>query len=445
MSRPVKPADFALYGMLSEPSFSPDGKRIAFSVRRANLANDEYDSEVYVCETRGGSLTKFTSGGKDSDPVWSPDGSSILFLSKRGFAKDEKGSALYVIPAEGGEARLLVKSKNGIENPQWSPDSKAIFYLSDIVKEEKGDVKVIKRFGYWFNGKGFTYNKRKHLFKIDLATSKSDHITSGAFDVTDFAVSHAGKAVAYLAVADDLKPYISDLVVCNLKTGKKAKLTRSNMEISTLSWSPDDRRIAVLGDDLPFGFASHEVVWVVDLARRKLSRPDRVDKNKANGLNSDVRAKAHGPHKIAWEKNGIYFVQADGGSVGLYRLEPGSNSVQVVKGGRSIEGFDVRDGRVAFVAMDSTHLEELYVKAGREAQLTTMNAAVPRELDIRRSEAFSFRASDGQVVEGWVLLPKKKGKVPAILYVHGGPKTAFGHSFMHEFQAFGGAGYAVCT
>jgi len=441
--RPIKPADFTLYRSLSEPSFSPDHERVAFSVRQANLEDDGYDSDVYVAELRNKEVSKFTSGKKDSDPVWSPNGASILFTSKRGFAKEEKGSALYAISSEGGEARLLVKSKEGVESPSWSPDSGTVFYISSVVKEEKDDVKVIKRFGYWFNGLGFTYNRRKHLFKVDARGGKPTRLTNGEFDIASFAVSHDGKRVAYLASTDDLKPYIADLFILNLKTGTRTKVTRSNMELTALAWSPDDNRIALLGDDFPAGFASHEVLWVANPSTRKLEKVDGTDRNKANSLNSDVRAKAHGPHSIVWEKEGIYHLRAEGASVVLCRLRPGRGSKVVVGGKRSVEGYDVRDGKVAFVAMTDSTLEELFVKPAREEQVTKLNDGVYGQLEIIEPQPFRFRASDGEEIEGWVLLPKKGAKVPGVLYVHGGPKTAFGHAYLHEFQAFAGAGYAV--
>ena len=443
MRRPIRPADFALYKAFSDPSFSPNGKKVAFSVRQANVDDDGYDSDVYVAELRGRKVSKFTSGKKDSGPVWSPDGSSILFTSKRGFAKDEKGAALYIISSEGGEARLVIKSKEGIESPLWSPDSTSIYYVSNVVKEAKDDVKVIKRFGYWFNGLGFTYNKRKHLFKIDAKGGKPVQLTKGEFDVSTFAPSHDGRRVAYLASTNDLKPYVSDLFVLNLKTGGRSKVTGSKMELSSVAWSPDDSRIALAGDDFRAGFASHEVIWTANPSSKKLENVDHADRNKANSLNSDARAGAHGPHSITWEKDGIYHLQADGGSVTLRRLRPGRGSEVIIGGDRSVEGYDVRDGKVAFVAMTDSKLEELYVKAGREAQVTKLNYGVYAQLEVREPVPFTFKASDGETIEAWVMLPKGSGRVPGILYVHGGPKTAFGYAYMHEFQSFAGAGYAV--
>ena len=443
MPKEVAPSDFKLYAMLSEPSFSPDGRKVAFSVRRANLEDDAYDSDVYIADVKSGVSRPFTTGKKDSDPRWSPDGRSILFTSRRGLKKEDKGNALYVIPAAGGEARLLRRSEDGIDSPRWSPDSRSVYFTSAVGKKPKDDVKVIDRLTFWFNGLGFVYDRRKHLHRVDVESGKVSQLTSGSIDVSDYAVSHDGKRVAFLASSDDLKPYISDLYVADSGGRRRRRLTGSNMELSSLAWSPDDRLVALSGDDLPAGFASHARVWVVDPRTRKVEMIDGVDLNKANSLNSDVRAHAHGPGNLVWDRDGIYYLEADGASVRLYRTKPGGRPVLVVGGDRSIEGYDVREGAVSFVAMDGSHLEELYLRSGKERRLTELNSGVYDKLKVVAPQHVSFRASDGEAVEGWVMVPEGRSRVPGVLYVHGGPKTAFGHSYMHEFQAFAGAGYAV--
>ncbi|QQG49158.1 MAG: S9 family peptidase [archaeon] len=443
MPRAVEPSDFKLYSLLSEPSISPDGKKVAFSARRANLEDDAYDSDVYIADTKKGGAQPFTTGKKDSDPKWSPDGRSILFTSRRGLKKDDKGNALYVISSTGGEARLLRRSEEGIDAPTWSHDSKWVYFLSFVTKKPKDDVKVINRLTFWFNGLGFTYNRRKHLFRVKSQGGDPEQLTSGSYDISAFALSSAGGRAALAVSSDDVKPYIADIFVLDLKTKRRKKLTKGTMAIDSLEWSPEGDRIAFSGSDLPSGFASHSRVWVTDPRTRKTSKAEDTDRNKGNGLNSDARAKSHGPANLVWTKTGIYYVQADGGSAHLYRVKPGGEPELVIGGERSVEGFDVSGDKVAFVSMDAEHLEELYLLGAKEKALTSLNSAVYKEVEVRHASKVSFKASDGVEIEGWVLLPKSKKTMGAVLYVHGGPKTAFGYSYMHEFQAFAGAGYAV--
>ncbi len=443
MPRTIRPPDLALYSMLSDPSMSPDGKKVAVSVRKADLKEDVYDSDVYVVGLDHGEAKRFTSGGKDANPRFSTDGKSILFTSRRGLKKEDKGNALYVIPDSGGEAKLVLRSEAGVENPRWSRDSKSIYYMSSVEKKEKDDVRVIRRLTFWFNGAGFIHNQRKHVFKVDVESGKASQVTRGAFDVGGFALSGDGRRLAYVAVTNDLKPYISDVFVVDLPRGKPRKLTRSDMEVGGLAWSPDGGMIALSADSLPSGFASHSHIWVVDVKTRKATQIEHVDRNKANSLNSDARPGGHAAGGLTWTKDGIYYVQADGASVHLYRAKPGADPRVVVGGERSVEGYDVSEGRVAFVSMDSTHLAELFLE-GREKPLTAFNSSVYKEVRVLPPEKFTFKASDGERIEGWVVMPEGRGKKrPGVLYVHGGPKTAFGDSYMHEFQAFAGAGYAV--
>ena len=81
------------------------------------------------------------------------------------------------------------KSKEGVDNPQWSPDGKSIFFAENVARKEKDDVKVIDRLTFWFNGLGFTYNKRKHLFRMGANGGTPARLTRGEFDVNAFSIS----------------------------------------------------------------------------------------------------------------------------------------------------------------------------------------------------------------------------------------------------------------
>ena len=66
-----------------------------------------------------------------------------------------------------------------------------------------------------------------------------------------------------------------------------------------------------------------------------------------------------------------------------------------------------------------------------------MNDWLTDEYDVQTPEAFSFTASDGYEIHGWVLKPAgfEEGKsYPGILTIHGGPRTVYSDVYYHEMQ-----------
>src|SRR5262249_17814398 len=124
-SRVARPIPLmATPGVAGSPTFSPESDRIAFSCRSGGDEN----SHIYVKSLGSDSMQQLTSGAfSDSSPSWSPDGKLIAF-----FRRLPPGDELWrcIIPAVGGEVRVLhhkkVAADGGIQG-SWSADSKKIF------------------------------------------------------------------------------------------------------------------------------------------------------------------------------------------------------------------------------------------------------------------------------------------------------------------------------
>jgi len=105
------------------PSWSPDGTRIAFSA-----PDTDGDTEIYTMSSDGIEVRQLTRNHTNEwFPSWSPDGSRVAFVSER--AGD---SEIYTMSADGTDIRQLTDDESDDWSPtlpSWSPDGSRIAFF----------------------------------------------------------------------------------------------------------------------------------------------------------------------------------------------------------------------------------------------------------------------------------------------------------------------------
>ena len=173
------------------PSWSPDGRRLAF--RRAETSRG-YDSNwIYVRDERGHTETvasethRARSGweGGVADPDWSPDGQRVVYVSWGGYIPPPRYLSYHLVTArsDGSDRRTLVTDFNWsrVSDPQWSPTGNSIVFEHggglSLVDAAGGAERVLVRDGFdpdWSPDGGSIVFSRQVGGNADLMIIRAD-------------------------------------------------------------------------------------------------------------------------------------------------------------------------------------------------------------------------------------------------------------------------------
>jgi dipeptidyl aminopeptidase/acylaminoacyl peptidase len=444
----MKPRDLYELVNASDPRISPDGSRIAYVVTRIDEEAGDYRSAIWLAAFDGSSdPVQFTSGERrDGSPRWSPDGKWLAFASSRG---DEKAPAnLYVIRSGGGEARKLTELKESVETIAWSPDSARIAFTARVrdeayeeEDERKRPPRRFRRVFHKLDSVGWTGDRRKHVFVVELAGGEPRQLTSGDFEHDAPCWSPDGTRIVFEGLRDENwdTTLINRLYVVAADGGEPQQLTGDEASYTAPSFSPDRDRIAFQATPEDGTYPRHAQIGVMNAdGRGRTLLTTSLDRQCAPY--PDTR-------EPLWDGDRIVFSIEDGGNVHLYAVAAdGSGEPELVLGGEQVlNGYDVRDGKVAFTASTHTTMRELY--AGSDGRrVTELGRRFTEGRELAQPERFTARSADGYEVDAWVVRPpgfEEGRRYPALLMIHGGPFTQYGTGFFDEVQVYAGAGYVV--
>ena len=378
---------------LGESALSPDNKTFAL-VR---------GGQISLMPAGGGwpVLLTTTQGGK-SAVDWSPDGKHLAYASQ---------GSIWSVSIEGGAPRRLTSAPPGTgdprqagdRDPHWSPDGKWILFGS---------------------GRRGTSS----LLVVSADGSTTSFLTPPSEEASAAEWSHDGKSIAYVARTKDsfsgsirllqFVPGAPEIDAKAIHTLYTAPVDRGGgWSIRTLSWSRDDRELATALQNS--GWEHIYVLQASGGAPKQITGGHFEDGDpqfSPNGRNILFTSNRELP-----EATNIWTVSKTGAQV-----HPAA--VFTTSGVSSNPHWSSDGKEIYFHRQTATTTGDLYTVASEAADqpkplTNTTPSTIARSFQV--PERVTWSSKDGQEISGLLYKPphvQADAKLPAVLWIHGGPE-----------------------
>ena len=449
---------------VGNPAISPDGKFAVYGVTRYDAENDKGDADLFLVPTAGGKPQRLTSmKGNESEPSWSPDGRFIAFVAKRG---DDKQSQLYVIAANGGEATRVGDIPTGVATPKWFPDSTRIAFITEVWPDitdwaktreklkEREDSKMTAMtwdrtpVTHWDH---FVEDRRPHLFSISvdggtpvaITVNSGQELSRRETGDDSFAISPDGKEIAFAANSDTTgTDENTDVYVVPSGGGQAKNLTADNpANDDEPKYSPDGRWLAFTRQKIKGFYGDTQQLWLID---RKGDARRRIAADWDRSI-----------HDIAWapDSKNFYASIDDAGTGRIYRFDVAKGGQHAITGASTFTALAIAGKPATLIALRQSFTEpptlvRVETRDGAATKLSDANDTQLAATSFGKFESVTYQGADGADIQMWVIYPPgfdPAKKYPLYLLLHGGPHNGVPDSwtFRWNAQVFASWGYVT--
>jgi len=396
----------AKIGFCSSPSFSPDGRTIAF------VSNMTGVPQIFTVSAAGGWPDQVTAF---DDPVgfvsWSPDGSRLAFTLAPGGGMNEQ---VYLVRPDGrGVARITEGGKETNRLGPWSRDGRSLSLGSN------------RRSGAAIDA---------YMYDIESGQSRLVKENQGIGGFADLTRDGKRALLTRLVARGD-----NNLFLVDIGSGKETLLTPHEGPGSFAgAFSPDGRTVYLASNkDRDLRAFARVRVSAAGLPGPIETLAARADAELDGFEINDAGTKA----ALLWNVAGRTELQ-------VFDLATRKVTAKPKLPGEIIGGLAFsRDGRLLAMAISGAaapaDIWVLDLARGTFRRVTRSPHAGVDLASLVRPQLIRFRARDGLELSGWLYRPAGAPPFPTVLSFHGGPEGQERPGFNSTYQALASRGIAV--
>lgn len=441
---------FLQFQMVSNPAFSPDGRFIAFVVTTADQADNTYKGNLYLYDLQKKLVRQLTNGGDAKTYTWTGDNTLIFPAARNPEAKKKTSEGedityFYEISPDGGEAVEAFSMPFKTTAVKTLPDGRFLItaVYDNLKAVRKKSYEIIDELPFWGNGLGFTNGRRNRYFIYDRTTGCQTPVADEWTGCTTCSVY--GDLLLYKAYPwkQSVRGMDGGIYLYHLDTGETETILEPEaMHTGTIELLNEKEALVAAIDRSYKNTTKYCEFYKLNLEDKSLTHYLPYDASiDGCSVSSDAR---YGSGRVQKAMDGdFYFLSTVGDYARLFKLDKNGVLSGNLTQGSSCDSFDINAAHLVSCEFQGLKLAELYLDG---EQITHFNDELIKDYSISIPEPLTFTASDGYEIHGWVMKPAgyEEGRsYPAILNIHGGPRTAFSDVFYHEMQVWAGAGYFV--
>lgn len=461
----LKLNQFLNYRYISRLTVNPNQKKMAFLLAKGRFEKNDYVYELY--ESDGTRHQKLFNLEKTSSYIYETE-HSILFpfekTKEEKKAKKEYKTIYYRLNIETKKVEKAYEFLIPVDIVEVLDDHTLLlsanltdkqYQLKDLTGDERKkaieslkkdkNYEEINQLPFYYNGPGFIANKKSYLMVYDIETRIMMPIHKESVNPDSYKVDKVNKKIAYIGSNIlETRPLTNQLYVYEYQKYVHHDLyIHDDYSIEQVFFI--DQHVVVRASDMKL-YGNNQNTDFFTVENNQLKLLANLDTGFGNSVGSDCRLGGSSTHFVKDHK--LYFVATFDDHTNLMSLDlEGKIKTEYAFDG-SIDGLVLCNDEVYCVAQYKQKLQELYridLKPEKVRQISRYNQKNLRGYYVARPKEIILKYPTHEV-KGWVLLPKDydaKKSYPAILDIHGGPKTVYGKIFYHEMQAWANLGYFV--